>query len=116
MKVTIERFNTGGGWYLNVDDRTVAALLPDDIEYITKRFGPTSKFKLVHDAVEAEYALEMEAKKLGVELTKENKELRAQLASETGIVVCPYCFSPDCLYRTETALGHRDCPKHGGKR
>ena len=73
MKVTIKRFNTGGGWYLNVDDRTVAALLPDDIEYITKRFGPTSKFKLVHDAVEAEYALEMEAKKLGVELTKENK-------------------------------------------
>lgn len=73
MKVTIERFNTGGGWYLKVDDRTVAALLPSDIEYITKRFGSTSKFKLVHDAVEAEYAdaeqvLATEAKKLGVEL------------------------------------------------
>ncbi len=25
-----------------------------------------------------------------------------------------YCSNPDCLYRTETALGHRDCPKHGG--
>lgn len=48
MKVTIERFNTGGGWYLKVDDRTVAALLPSDIEYITKRFGSTSKLKLVH--------------------------------------------------------------------
>ena len=73
MKVTIERFNTGGGWYLMVDDRTVAALLPSDIEYITKRFGSTSKFKLVHEAVEAEYAdaeqvLATEAKKLGVEL------------------------------------------------
>ena len=71
MKVTIERFNTGGGWYLKVDDRTVAVLLPSDIEYITKRFGPTSKLKLVHEAVEAEYAeqvLATEAKKLGVEL------------------------------------------------
>ena len=71
MKVTIERFDTGGGWYLKVDDRTVAVLLPSDIEYITKRFGPTSKLKLVHEAVEAEYAeqvLATEAKKLGVEL------------------------------------------------
>lgn len=23
-----------------------------------------------------------------------------------------YCKHPDCLYRTETALGHRECPKH----
>lgn len=74
MKVTIERLGTGrGGWYLKVDDRTVAVLLPSDIEYITKRFGPTSKLKLVHDAIEAEYAdaeqvLATEAKKLGVEL------------------------------------------------
>jgi hypothetical protein len=27
-----------------------------------------------------------------------------------------YCKHPDCLYRTETALGHRDCPKHGGSK
>ena len=23
-----------------------------------------------------------------------------------------YCKHPECLYRTETALGHRECPKH----
>ena len=56
MHVTIERFNTGGGWYIQLDGRTIAALLPSDIEYIAKRFGPTSKHTLVAKAVEQEYA------------------------------------------------------------
>ena len=89
MKVTIERFNTGGGWYLKVDDRTVAALLPSDIEYITKRCHATGGF-VSHGGV--------------AKLVRKNKEKYPQY----------YCSNPDCLYRTETALGHRDCPKHGG--
>jgi hypothetical protein len=71
MKVTIEEFKIGGGWYLRVNDRICAALLPADIQYIVDRWGGTSKKALVKQAVEEAYAeqlLAMEARKLGVNL------------------------------------------------
>jgi hypothetical protein len=71
MKVTIEDFETGGGWYLKVNGRVCVALLPADIQYIVERWGSTSKKELVKQAVEEEYVerkLAREAHKLGVEL------------------------------------------------
>jgi hypothetical protein len=69
MKVTIEEFKIGGGWYLRVNGRFCAALLPLDIQYIVDRWGSPNKKKFVKEAVVEEYAehklpLAREARKL----------------------------------------------------
>lgn len=60
MTVTLEDFCTGGGWYLKVNGRTVATLLPSDIQYIVNRCGSMHTKSFVTEVVEQEYAKQLE--------------------------------------------------------
>jgi hypothetical protein len=56
MKVTIEDFQVGGGWYLKINGQTVAVLLGDNIREIVNTYGSPRGKKITDAAITEHYA------------------------------------------------------------
>ena len=56
MKVTIEDFQVGDGWYLKINGQTVAVLLGDNIREIVNTYGSPRGKKITDAAITEHYA------------------------------------------------------------